>query len=305
VEATRLYGPDVIHCHAMVSMGLAAREAAGKLDVPLIGTFHTLVPHVSHYIMPIRPLQGWTSRRMWDYLHWFYSPFDRLLAPSRFLQAKLAEQDLGADVLPNPVDTDFFTPAKAKKEKSAGKAASSPSSRPYVLFLGRVAAEKNIDFLLDMAARPSWKKFGARLVIAGDGPYRKTLQARVKKEGLGRLVSFPGRVPERELPSIYSSALCTIQPSTFETQGLTALESMACGTPAAVRAGTALSEVVKPGYGGEWFEDDADEAVEVVRKICSRRERYAARSRSIALQYSVPKCTARLLKIYKEEVDKN
>lgn len=300
VEASVRFSPDLIHSHAMVGMGLAAREAAEKISCPLIGTFHTLVPSAAHYIMPIPALQGWTGERMWDYLRWFYSPFDKVLTPSAFMRDKLAEQDIKADVMPNPVDTDFFK--KTKNSKPSSTASSSRLPRHSVLFLGRVAKEKDLDFLLDMAATREWRAWGAELLIAGDGPYRKHLEARAKKEGLASSVRFLGRVPEARLPALFSFASCTIQPSTFETQGLTALESMACGTPAVVKKDTALAEVVRPGKSGEWMDDDVREAVDIVRGVCERKAKYASSARKLALEYSVPKCTARLLGVYRSEL---
>ncbi|VVB56829.1 D-inositol-3-phosphate glycosyltransferase [uncultured archaeon] len=298
VREAQAFAPDLIHSHAMVKMGLAARRAAAKTNVPLVGTFHTLVPQAAHYIMPIAHLEGWTGRRMWDYLRWFYGPFDHLLAPSRFLARTLREEGLEAEVLPNPVNTEFFKPGRMKKEKSGPPGAK--KSRPQtVLFVGRMAKEKNLDFLLELAALKEWKEWGAQLVLAGDGPYRETLEERAERLRLQSHVRFLGRVADSRLPALYRSASCTIQPSLFETQGLTVLESMACGTPAAVRKGTAMAEVVHPGKSGEQFEDDSLQALEVVRKLCERRAKYAKGSREVAQAHSIPSCTARLLRIYK------
>ena len=111
-----------------------------------------------------------------------------------------------------------------------------------------------------------------------------------------------GRVGEKELVDLYRSADVVIQPSKFETQGLTALESMACGTPVAVRRGTALAEMVEPGVEGELFGDDAGEAVEALKKIAEHRAHYGRAARKKALEYSIEKCTKKLIRIYEKNL---
>ena len=289
------FEPDIIHSHAMVRIGLAARDAARRTDVPLVGTFHTLLPQATHYIMPLPHLRAWTGSRLWDYLRWFYSPFDEVLAPSRFVQKELAAHQIRSVVLPTPVDTKKFCPEKKEKWENKKK-----KKEKTVLFVGRVAKEKNLDFLLRLAQTHEWKKMNARLVIAGDGPYRQELEQKVRHLHLDHSIHLLGRVSEKELVPLYRSAACVIQPSKFETQGLTALEAMACGTPVAVHAGTALAEVVEPGRNGEWFGEDAEEAVSAMQKIMQRRPSYSRAARKKAMEYSVEKCTEKLVEVYKK-----
>ncbi len=300
-EDTEKFGPDIIHSHAMVRMGLAARDAARRADVPLVGTFHTLLPEATHYIMPLPHLRGWTGRRLWDYLRWFYSPFDSVLAPSRFMQKQLSEHGIGSSVLPTPVDTAKFHPGKKTgNRKMAGQGNGKRTGQDMFLFVGRIAKEKNLDFLLHIAHTHEFKKMNARMLIAGDGPYRHELEKKVHHQHLGHSVHLLGKVPEKELAPLYRSASCVIQPSKFETQGLTALEAMACGTPVAVHAGTALAEVVEPGRNGECFGNSAEEAAEAIGKIIERRSSYSVAARKRAMEYSVEKCTKKLLEVYRK-----
>lgn len=295
------FNPDVIHSHAMARMGLAARDAAKSLRAPLVGTFHTLLPQATHYIMPLPSLRPWTGRRLWDYLRWFYSPFDTVLAPSRFMQKELAERQIPSVVLPTPIDTAEFCPEKknAKKEGGSGQPAAT------ILFVGRVAREKNLDFLLKLEQTPSWMRWRReeprlRLLIAGDGPYRHELEQKVRHLPPSHSVRLMGRVSEKELVQLYRTAACVIQPSKFETQGLTALEAMACGTPVAVMEGTALAEVVEPGKNGELFGEDAGAAVLTLQKVVERRAKYSKAARQKAMEYSVAKCTKKLIGVYKK-----
>ncbi|MDE1798202.1 MAG: glycosyltransferase, partial [Candidatus Micrarchaeota archaeon] len=318
--------PDVIHCHAMLAMGIAARAAAGRgwpgdplglagrgRRVPLVGTFHTMVPSAMHYVTPHKGMQKWAEHLSWGYLRWFYGPFDRIVAPSAHLQRQILERRLASTVVPNPVDTARFRPGKIDPpiarlvgRDGRGKQGE-PLRRPAFLYLGRVAEEKNLEHLLQLAGTPEWRDWGARLWIAGGGPYRSALAARAREMGLHGRVRFLGKVGERQLPSLYRAADFTLLPSKFETQGLVALESMACGTPVACLENTALAEVVVPGVSGvRWQEGSgASQCVRELQKGMERRRRLSAGAKKTAARYSVAACTRQLLAVYKEAIGKN
>ena len=292
--------PDVIHCHAMLAMGLAARDASRACGAPLVGTFHTMVPSAMHYVTPSKRMQKWAERLSWGYLRWFYRPFGLLIAPSAHLKKEIAGHRLSSIVVPNPVDTGRFRPGRV--EKSVARQARARG--PVFLYVGRIAEEKNLDYLLKLAATPEWGDGGARLFIAGSGPYKAKLAARARAMGLHGRVRFLGRVPEKQLPSLYRAAEMTLLPSKFETQGLVALESMACGTPVACLEGTALAEVVEPGKSGvRWKEGSGvSEAVRQLMEAMERRRTLSRGARKVAARYSVPACTRQLLGAYQKAI---
>lgn len=300
VRAAARWKPDVIHCHAMLPMALAAREAAKKSGAPLVGTFHTLLPSAMHYLTRVEGLQKWGERLAWDYLRWLYGPFDVVTAPSRYMQKELAGQGIRAEVVPNGVDTNHFRPGRVGKEVREmvrGKRAGA-----VLLYLGRVAREKNLDFLFSMVESAAWKEWGARLVVAGDGPYKKEMRKRVEDRGLKSVVSFLGRVEDRHLPQVYRAADGCVLPSKFETQGLVAVEALACGTPVAALRGTALADVVREGVNGALMEEEAEAAVRAVQRMVRRRARLSGGARDSALGYGLKPCTARLLRTYREAI---
>ncbi len=323
--------PDVVHCHAVFGLGLAARDAARRSGAPLVGTFHTMVPSAMHYVTPHRGMQKIAEHLSWEYLRWFYRPFDVVVAPSRHLQSIIAGHQLSSTVVPNPVDTRVLKPGKTRRVgralirsrgpmsgatpaggalRSRGSAADAASGgrarsrQPMMLYLGRVAQEKNIDYLLKLAASPAWKKWGAHLVVAGDGPYRPAMQKGVWARHLQNNVQFLGRVPQPRLAALYRSADLTVLPSRFETQGLVALESMACGTPVACFEKTALAEVVQPGVSGvRWKEEDGVEvAVRALQRGVAGRKKLSTGARKVAMRYSVSACTRQLLGVYRKAI---
>jgi glycosyltransferase involved in cell wall biosynthesis len=93
---------------------------------------------------------------------------------------------------------------------------------------------------------------------------------------------FPGFVEEAELPSLYSAADCVASASTFETQGLSLLEAMACGTPAAAARALAFREEIRDGRNGFLFEpgNASDCAEKILRLVAAGEKKREALSRN-------------------------
>ncbi len=116
----------------------------------------------------------------------------------------------------------------------------------YFLYVGRLAAEKNINGLFD--AYVAYRRAGGSwpLVLVGDGPLRKDLEARALRSGFGADVVFEGLKNSHELPRYYAFAGCFVLPSTREPWGLVVNEAMASGLPVIVsdRCGCAEDLIV-------------------------------------------------------------
>lgn len=116
-----------------------------------------------------------------------------------------------------------------------------------VLAVRRLVPRMGLDTLLR-----SWAMLGAavtkaRLVVVGEGPSRSDLETATRELGIESTVNFVGRISDADLPAYYSAADVTIIPSaTLEGFGLTALESLACGTPVIATDVGGLPEVVRP-----------------------------------------------------------
>jgi len=288
------FKPDIIHSHAMVIMGIAAKEAAKKIRAPLIGTFHTMLPQAGHYISDTEGAQLWFENVSWKYLKWFYSSgFDKITCPSNYVKEEIYKHGIDSLVLPNPVDVQKFS---SKKIDSRAKIW---FEKDTIMFLGRIAREKNIDFLIEMARLEEFDSIDTKILIAGDGPYLPQLQKKVKKYSLEKKVEFVGKVDESLLASFYSLASCCIFPSVFETQGLTALEALACSTPVVALEKTAISEFIEPSKNGYVSLNNPKSALDAAHMAIKNKKKLAAGARKTAMEYSADKCTKKLLEIYK------
>lgn len=235
---------DVVHAHTPFSLGLAAVRLARSVDVPLVVSYHTPTAEYAEYIAP-----GWAtdvvsaaSRR---YETWFLDRADVVLTPSDSAAESVRRRtDAPVESHSNGVDVDFFRPTFSMPFKRRYEI---PNDRPVVGYTGRHGFEKNLDAILDATA-----DLDVTVVFGGDGPARESLERQADR--LDTEVIFLGFLDREELPEFYSALDVFAFPSPVETQGLVALEAIACGTPVVAVNDGALSETIVSGRTGYHYE---------------------------------------------------
>jgi glycosyltransferase involved in cell wall biosynthesis len=125
-----------------------------------------------------------------------------------------------------------------------------PTDLDTVLFVGRLATEKDLPTLLRAFARVHNARHDCELVVVGDGPERDTVEAMVDSLGLGDAVSIEGSVPYEDLPAYYDRAGTVVLSSRRETFGRVILEAFAYGTPVVATAVRGPSELIEDGETG-------------------------------------------------------
>ena len=119
--------------------------------------------------------------------------------------------------------------------------------RPYLLMVGTLEPRKNHQLAFEALARLKAGGFPHCLVVAGGGGWLfDDVQRKVEQLQLAEDVLFAGRVPDEDLPALYSGADCFLMPSLYEGFGIPVLEAMACGTPVVCSRASSLPEVAGP-----------------------------------------------------------
>ncbi|MEM4390000.1 MAG: glycosyltransferase [Candidatus Micrarchaeia archaeon] len=295
----RKLGCQLIHSHGMATMGLAALAVSRALSLPLVGSFHTLVPEAAHYISRAGVVKRLTQRIAWNYVRWYYNQCARTIAPSHAITTLLARHGFrNLRTAPNGIDVERFNP---RVDGRPVRAKLGLEANPLILHVGRVALEKNLEVLIRSALLIQEEEPDARFVIAGAGPALEYYKRLAEREGVARSFVFTGFVPDDDLPAYYAACDVFAFPSKFETQGLVALEAMACGKPVAGANYLAISELVKDGQNGFLFNPDSpDDCAKAVLQCLRRKRALARNARATAEKYSIQRCTTRLLKIYAE-----
>lgn len=289
VAALLSWQPDIVHLAGPVVLGAQALGLARILDVPVAGHFQTNLPrYVAHYGAP------WLAPLAWRYLVALHNRCARTYVPTRQVAAEVRSHGMRrVQVLPRGVDAAAFRPSFRSEAVRRGWGAG-PADLVF-LYAGRVAAEKNLARLADLAPAVP----GARLVVVGDGPYRPALES-----ALGDRAHFTGQLHGEALAAAYASADIFAFPSRTETFGLVLLEAMASGLPVlAMRAG-GVPDVVEDGRNGLLCDPRAPSSwVEQARRLAAEpalRQRLGGQGRQTALARTWPATFDRLLADYRQ-----
>ena len=189
-----------------------------------------------------------SALRTWDVAS--AARVDHFLANSTFVAERIERYyRREATVLPPPVDTEFFTPAKA------------PSRRDYLLMVSALVPYKKVE----VAARAA-RQLGIELRVVGTGPERERLERDAgSHEGAGR-VRFEGRVEGERLRDLYRGARCFVQPG-IEDFGIAAVESLACGTPVVAVDRGGVRDIVDHGEHGVLYPESTKSADSLAQAV--------------------------------------
>ncbi|MFT8872847.1 MAG: glycosyltransferase family 1 protein [Sporolactobacillus sp.] len=236
-EKMRRFRPDLIHVATPFNMGLVGKYYAKKMNLPLVGSYHTdFDAYLNYYKMDVfAPL-------LWNYLRWFHHSLLKTFVPSQETLIQLKQKGFHRlGIWSRGVDCEQFRPcgSRALRERYGIRA-------PHVLcFAGRLAPEKAIDTLLATVARVNAARADVHWIIAGDGP-----SAEEMKKAAPANVTFTGYLSAAELAELYSAADAMVFPSPTETFGNVVLESMACATPVVGAASGGVKNIISDGSTG-------------------------------------------------------
>lgn len=302
MDGLRAFGSDLVHSHGLAFMGLKGMWAARELRLPMVLTFHTMILDAVPYYLTIRrsPL---VRRLISLYLRGFLHRCGAVLAPTRCALDEIREiapRMRRTAVVPNGVDLDRFRP---EVDGTPVREALGWGEEPVLLHVGRVAPEKDIPFLLEAFPRVRERVPACHLLIVGTGPDLDRCRQWVADRGLQDAIRFTGFVPDEALPAHYAAADILTVASRFETQGLVALEAMACGTPPVAVRYRAFPEYIEDGVNGFLFPPgDVEGYVEAVERALACGPDVRRNARRTAEGFSWERCTDRLLAVYEEMV---
>jgi alpha-1,6-mannosyltransferase len=259
--------PDLIEVGSAWCAPWLVHLATKRLDVPTVWFYHSNFPRV------IAPWPATASRARraasalaWRYVRRLSHLVSGTLAPSDFVAGELEREGVErVRRVTLGVDLDRFHPGRRAYAAETRRSFGLPDG-PLVLFVGRIAREKELDLLL--TAWPAVeRRTGARLVLIGDGPSRRRLQ---RRPGSDRLYWLPFERDRERLADLLAAVDLYVAPCSLETFGLSALEAIASGTPilTADRGGVAET-VTRSGAGAHFQSGDSGSLAETAAQLLS------------------------------------
>jgi hypothetical protein len=239
---------ELVHVQTPFAAHYSGIKVARSLGLPCIATYHThFEEYLFHYIplLPraaLRALARRIARGQCDAL-------DAVVVPSQAMAETLRDYGIATPlhVIPTGLGESEFVRGDGPGFRAAHGIG---SERKLALYVGRVAFEKNIGFLLDVAQLARRQRPDLLLLIAGDGPALPSLKRKTEQLGLTDHVRFVGYLArDRGLKDCYASADLFVFASLTETQGLVLLEAMAVGLPVLAIPALGAAEIVAPQRG--------------------------------------------------------
>lgn len=303
---------DIIHSHTEFSIGTFARLISKQLNIPLVHTYHTMYEEYIYYIT--KGYFNSASKKLVEYLTLFLcdKTIDELIVPTEktkelFKDKYKVKRDVY--VIPSGIDTTRFYKENIDKNEiiNLKKDLGLKKTDFIVLYVGRIAKEKSIDFLINNFNSVLKRIPKAKMIIVGDGPDIKDLIDLTRKKGLENKIIFTGKAPWTDVPKYYSLCDVFVTASKTETQGLTVMEAMGASKPVVAIRDESFELMITDKKDGLFFDDEKSyvDMIYEVYKNKKLRDEISFNARLTADKYSPYNYAKNVLKVYEKVISKD
>jgi len=291
------FDPDILNLHGIAFTGFKGIRDSYRLKKPVISMYHTNIMDSLHYLSKHEIMRRNIGKLIPVYLDWFLRNSDVVVFPSVTAMNEITEK-IGKktryEIIPNAIDTTRLNiyPSKPKKMPIKGNV--------KLLFVGRIALEKKLDVVLKaMKLLPE----NYILNIAGNGPALEHYTKMSRNLGIDNRVNFLGYISDEKLSELYSNSHVFVIPSTFETQGMVALESLYMHTPVVGANYRGLQEIIKDDFNGYRFsQGESSEMAEKILNAVDNIERLSNNARKSVSSYMPEVVIEKFISLFKEFV---
>jgi len=262
---------DIIHCHHPFLLGRVGQYFAKKLGIPVVATLHTQYENYNHYV----PLNKEFVKKvtLWA-LRDFSNRCDMLITPAESRKNQLRSYGISTDikVIPNAIEPDKYSGLKGDIIRE--KYSVLPGEK-LLLFVGRIAKEKNIDFLFDCFESISGEDPSVKLMMVGDGPEFERLKKKAGRESFFEKIIFTGEIDNNKISDYYGAADIFVSASTTEVHPVVLLEAMASGLPVVAVKSAGYEDTIRDGIDGILCKEDRNDftgsVISLLRDVEKRR----------------------------------
>ena len=309
INKIKSWNLDVIHSQTEFAIGTFARIFAKQYKIPLVHTYHTMYEDYIYYIT-----KGYfekSSKKLVEYLTKFYcdKTATELIVPTNKTYRLFKEKykvEKNINIIPTGIETErFYKESINQKKVQELKKKYNISKKDFViLFVGRIAEEKNITFLIDSQKELVKKHNNIKLVIVGDGPDKEKYEEYSKELGLEKNIIFTGKAKWEDIPYYYHMSNVFTSASKTETQGLTVIEAMASNICPVCMKDEAFQSMITEDLNGLLFKTEEEYQSQIIRLYENPKEleRFNKQARIQAETYSSKFYAERVLSVYRRAI---
>ncbi len=300
-ELMKTFKPDIIHCHHPFWMGDIALRLSSQYRIPLVFTYHTMFEQHMHYL----PIQNEGVKNFIVELFTGYANLaTQVIVPSESVRVLLLERGVKTpmEVVPTGVDLQKFSKGDGDVIR---KRLGIPLNAVVIGHVGRLALEKNLEFLSRSVAVYLKKETKAHFLLGGEGPLKDAIKKIFDEQGAGKRLHLAGVLKGQDLVDCYHAMNIFAFASLSETQGIVLVEAMAAALPVVAIDAPGVREVVKDGYNGRLiFGENQNLFLEALawclKQPLSEFEKMKKNATATTKEFSVDLCSKKMLKTYQE-----
>ena len=310
VNKIKSWDLDVIHSQTEFAIGTFARIFAKQYNIPIVHTYHTMYEDYVHYIT--KGHFNRSSKKIVEYLTKFYcdKTITELIVPTKKAYDLFKEKynvERNIHIIPTGIEVERFYKENINSKKIMElKKQYKLTKKDFVgIFVGRIAEEKNIPFLINVVEKVIKEKPNMKLLIIGDGPDKENYENLVKEKNCQNNIIFTGKVSWEDIPAYYRLGDIFLSASTTETQGLTIIEAMAASLPALCIDDESFRNTVVDDLNGYLFKNETECQKYILKimqdkKLLSTLQRGA---RTSAEKHSSKYFAEQVLDVYQKAID--
>lgn len=304
-DALDAFQPSIVHAHHPFLLGNTALRIARYRELPLVFTHHTLYEQYTHYA----PADAPALKRFVIALATCYANLcGQVFAPSESIAELLLERGVTSPVavVPTGVNVKHFRHGDGRRFRAA---MGIPGDAFVVGHVGRLAPEKNLEFLAEAVAAFLRAERRAHFLVAGKGPSEPGIEAIFARAGLSARTHRAGIVGSAQLADAYHAMDVFAFASTSETQGMVLTEAMAAGVPVVALDAPGTREVVRDGSNGRLLHVETVDAFRAALQWVAgldemERQRLRQTCWETASAFSMERCAGKALDLYQGLLDR-
>jgi 1,2-diacylglycerol 3-alpha-glucosyltransferase len=295
---------DVIHSQHPNLLGTAARKWAQKKNAPLIFTWHTLYDKYTNFvpIIPKKLAAWWAIRNAVRYANLC----DQVVAPTKSVEKIIRTWGVTNENIvdiPSGVDEKEFAGADGRAVRQKYKIA---ENEVVAFMIGRITAEKNVQFLMQAMALALKKNNSLKFMISGEGYEIPAMQKIAAENGVAEKVIFSGLVPYAERKNYFAAADFFVYSSKSETQGMILTEAAYMNLPVVAVAASGSDDVVQNGRTGFLVAEKEKEFANKVTKLikdASLCRKMGENAQKVAREnFTATICAEKMLAVYEKAI---